>query len=411
MTKPFLTLIRTNHRYRSLFIASSTSAIGDWFGHIAIFALLAEMGNSTFEAAALALAWVFVLRQLPVLMCAPLAGLAADTFPKARILIASDLVRAMSAALLLVAPFVTSSLYVYLLLFISALATSFFEPARSAITPELVEPEEIVTASALGSMMWSIAMVVGSALGGLTVEAFGWRVALAVDGFSYLLSAFFVSRIALNATSTTTEALPAPPTIRQLVNLLISDERIRALSLVKAWAGIGGGAYLLLVIFGQKIFTLGEKGALGISVLYIARASGALLGPVIGRHVAKNDLSKMRQIIVIGVILFSLSYASLGITSHWSAALIAVFFAHLGMSLTWVFSSVMLQIEAPPGFRGRIFGFELGMHILIASISMLIYGYLLDAEILSPQGAALTIGATSLSAAVWWWYALKRWER
>ncbi len=409
MSSSYLTLICNNRRYRSLFLASSISLIGDWFGHIAIFTLLTEIGNST-GASALALALVFVLRQLPILLCSPLSGLAADTFPKGRILIASDLVRAACAGLLILSPFVGSSIYIYALLLVSALGTSFFDPARSAILPEVVERDQIVTASALGSMLWSIAMVVGSALGGITVEAVGWRGALAVDGLSYLASAYFVSRLGAKNRGPSLNESFTTPTIGQLINLLRYNKQIRALTLIKAWIGIGGGAYLLLVIFGQKIFTFGEKGALGISALYIARALGALLGPVWGRSLTRNALPKMRNLIVLGIILFSLSYASLGITDHWCGALVAVFFAHFGMSLVWVFSSVMLQIEAPAEYRGRIFGFELGMHILILSLSMLAYGYLLDLGILTPQGAAVTIGATTLLAAVWWCNSLRLWN-
>ena len=117
---------------------------------------------------------------------------------------------------------------------------------------------------------------------------------------------------------------------------------------------------LLATIFGQRIFPVGGSTAAGIGVLYGARGIGAGLGPIALRWMVGQKPRTLRRAIgpaffLIGVFYMALSVAP---TLPLQPAL-SVLFAHVGGSILWVFSTVLLQMEVPDRFRGRVFSAEL----------------------------------------------------
>jgi len=80
--------------------------------------------------------------------------------------------------------------------------SGFFEPARSAIIPSLVPKKDLVTANALSGSTWSVMLAFGAALGGVIVYLFGIKVAFILDAGTFILSAWFLSKIPSQKKST-----------------------------------------------------------------------------------------------------------------------------------------------------------------------------------------------------------------
>src|SRR4030095_4251406 len=83
----------------------------------------------------------------------------------------------------------------YVLTILQFSVSSFFEPARAALVPALVENDELLKANTLSSVTWSAMLTLGGAIGGLTASLFGVRVSLIVDALSFLVSAALVLSI------------------------------------------------------------------------------------------------------------------------------------------------------------------------------------------------------------------------
>src|SRR5437879_4162431 len=88
-------LLRQNPNYRYTWVAQVVSEIGDYFNNIAVFALVMEKSGS-----GLVVTGVMLARAIPAVLAGPVAGVLLDRWDRwdrRRIMIAGDIVRAVSA--------------------------------------------------------------------------------------------------------------------------------------------------------------------------------------------------------------------------------------------------------------------------------------------------------------------------
>jgi hypothetical protein len=178
---------------------------------------------------------------------------------------------------------------------------------------------------------------------------------------------------------------------------------------VKAGWGLAGGVLLLLSIFGQRIFPVGGSTAAGIGVLYGARGIGAGLGPIALRWILGQKPVTLRRTIGPAFFIIGGFYMALAGAPSLPIAALCILCAHFGGSILWVFSTVLLQMEVPDVFRGRVFAAELALVTLTSSMSSYATGYALDRAGWSPRALSLTLGAMFLIPGVLWMLMLLRW--
>ena len=132
---------------------------------------------------------------LPIVLISPIAGVIVDRVSRKKVMIISDLLRCGVVLGFLLVEDQDALWLVYALVIIEISLSGFFEPARSAIIPSLVPKKDLVTANALSGSTWSVMLAFGAALGGVIVHLFGIRTAFILDASTFLLSAWFISRI------------------------------------------------------------------------------------------------------------------------------------------------------------------------------------------------------------------------
>src|SRR5664279_5946157 len=156
----YVRLIRGNANFRRLWIAQIVSENGDWFYTLAIYSLLLDL---TGKASSIALA--LVLQVLPHTLLGPLSGVVNDRFSRRKIMIATDLLRMVIVACMLLVRSQGSVWVIYPLLFLETVMVAFFEPARSAVIPNIVAESEVIVANTLSSGTWAFDLAIGSVLG------------------------------------------------------------------------------------------------------------------------------------------------------------------------------------------------------------------------------------------------------
>src|SRR5262245_22696095 len=129
----YLELLRTQRGFLRLWLGQLVSECGDWLQIIALITLFPTHGRSV-EL----LAGLFVVRMLPGIVWAPLAGVVADRFPRGRVMVAADLARAAVVLCYLFVRGPEDVIWIYLLMFAQESLTCFFEPARVAAIPQVV---------------------------------------------------------------------------------------------------------------------------------------------------------------------------------------------------------------------------------------------------------------------------------
>ncbi len=407
----YVSILKHNRNFRLLYIGQTISQLGDWFNAVAVYALLLDLTGS-----ATAVAWMMIVQFLPVAIFGPLAGVIVDRVNRRRLMIATDLVRGVLILTLLLIRRPDQVWIAYVVMAVAVGAQAFFEPARTATIPNVTAPEDLLAANALSSATWSAMLALGASIGGLVTALAGRNVAFVVNALSFFASAFFIARTQYDARPAAAPkpegwlALSGISDLIEGVRYVRQRSHVAALMFVKAGWGLAGGVLLLLTIFGQRVFPLAGGSAAGIGVLYAARGVGAGLGPIALRWIIGQQPRRLRRTIgpayfMVGVFYIALAWAP----SLWVAAL-CVLCAHFGGSILWVFSTVLLQMEVPDRFRGRVFATELALVTLMSSASSYWTGRQLDRAGWSPRTLAFSLGIMFCVPGLLWLWIQSRWE-
>ena len=396
-------LLTENRNFRRLYLARLVSLFGDWFNLLAALALLRAIGAES----AGAFGGVLILKMLPSALLAPVAGVVADRFSRRALMLGADLLRAVIVAGMLLALWFPDPRLVYVLLGLQAAVSVFFEPARSAILPDIVRPEELTAANALGAATWSTMLALGSAVGGLFTATLGWHAALLVDVGSYLLSAVLL--LGVHEPPWTRAAagglLSGFANLAEGVRYMAREGAVWTLALVKSGWVLGAGATtLLLTLMGEQVFpdVLGQ-GILAVTVLFVARGLGTGAGPFLARWLSRSHPPTMERLIGWSFLGGAVFYGAVSASpSLWVAAAMVVL-AHLGGATCWVFSTIRLQQLVPSTLRGRVFAAEHAGFTLFSAGVVALYSALADQAGIPPRTLLFSSGVALLLPGLAWW--------
>ena len=171
--------------YRIYAAGALVSNIGTWMGRVAQdWLVLTELTDHSSSALGL----VTGLQFLPFLLLAPVSGAIADRFPKRRILLVTQTVLALTAALttLLVLTHTAQLWMIYALALAQGLATAIDNPARQSFVSEMVGHESLANAVALNSASFNAGRLVGPGVAGVIIAVLGIWQAFAVNTLSFL---------------------------------------------------------------------------------------------------------------------------------------------------------------------------------------------------------------------------------
>ncbi len=277
-----------------------------------------------------------------------------------------------------------------------------FDPAFSAATPNIVDPQDLPAANALSGSLWGTMLAVGAGLGGIVATVFGRDTAFVIDAVSFGVSALLLWGIRRPFSEEREPGHEHPRMLDATIEVLQyarRDHRVLALIGVKAGFGLAAGVLALLPVFGAEVF---DRGEIGVGALMAARGMGALAGPFLGHRISGQGHRRLFGAIGIALTVFGASYMALGLApSLWIAAGV-IFVAHLGGGAQWVLSTFGLQVLVPDHIRGRVFAVDFAMITLSLAVSSLIASAIADSA--GPRIAALLVGAMAVVwAIVWTW--------
>jgi predicted MFS family arabinose efflux permease len=412
MAVGYIDLLRRNRAFRQLWLGQVVSQMGDWFNTIALYTIILNLTGSGRDVGLL-----LVARFLPSFLFGPLSGVVADRFSRQRIMIVTDILRALVVLGFLFVRTPDQLWLVYVLTVFQLGLSTFFEPAKTAAIPSIVEDRELVAANAISSVTWSVMLTLGAAIGGVITGWFGTDVAFVLDGATYLLSAALIASIRVQKRRkretqklTIGRALGITQTIEG-IRYVKDRPRVLALLLVKPAWGLGGGILTLLAVFGERIFPVGKSAATGIGVLFAARGIGTAVGPIVARRMAGEVDRRMQAWIGIAFLIGGVFYAAFGSATGFVFALVVLGVAHCGGSILWVFSTVLLQRGVDDNFRGRVFAAELALVTLTMAMSNYATGELLDRFQISPRLVTIGIGIFFIMPGLAWFLTQRWWDR
>ncbi|MCH7493237.1 MFS transporter [bacterium] len=399
----YLQLIRTNRNFRRLWSGHVVSLLGDWFNFVATAALL-----TAFTDSGLAVAALFVVRMLAPFIVSPVAGVLADRMDRRRLMVATDIFRAVVVLGFLLVRGPEQVWLLYTLTFLQMGASGFFMPARNAILPDLVSRRELGAANALSAATWSVMLAFGSALGGLVAGAWGTAPAFAIDSATFVVSAFLVGSIRGHSK-------PAPPAggggfraaakeyfeglayLRKNLDILLVASVKAANSLI-----IVGGFGVSQIFISERYFVLGEGGSTGLGLMLATLGVGTGLGPIAARAVTGDRRRSLRLAIAIGFLVSGLGLLIVSTLRSFPVVLLGTLLRGIGAGTGWVFSTALLLRLLPNRVRGRVFSFEFAMFTLMNAIGAAAGGWALDRGGFAVPGLLRLLAALCLLPAALW---------
>ena len=398
----YRSFLQLRPKYRSLWLAQVISLSGDWFNTIASVIIV-----NRYSASGLAVGGLFIARALPPFLLGPVAGVVADRFDRRKVLILSDVLRAGIVLCFLLIDRPERLWLLYVLTVLQFSVSTFFEPARAALVPALVENDELIKANTLASITWSAMLTLGGALGGLTASLFGVRVSLIVDALSFLVSAVLVLSITGQFRSNAVHALESGwKNFVDGLRYVRKNLDVGLVTLVKALGQVGSFD-IISAIYASRVFREGQEGATTLGLMFTAFGVGAVIGPLIANRLGDSSVTWLRRAILGGFVCMPLAWLIVGVAPSLPIALLGCILRGIGGSVNWTYSDVLLQMSVPNHLLGRVFAFDFAVFTLAVSISLWLTGFITDEFHLAPRTIVLMLAVGSLAPLAIWSAALR----
>jgi MFS family permease len=391
------------HRnYRLFFGGQFVSLVGTWMQQVAQAWLVMELSDSD----PLWLGVVATAQFLPVIVLGLFAGLLADTLPKRQTLMAVQAVMMVLAILLTVLSFsgVVEIWMVVVLALGLGCANAFDMPVRQAFAIEMVGPKDVGNAVSLNSAMFNGTRVVGPAIAGLTIGAFGVTAAFAINAISFL--AVIIGLAAMRDDELIRPRLiPRPRSVGEVGTGLAEGLRyvwhtpvvLMAVSVVGLVATFGMNFQVLIPPLAQDVL---QSDAAGYGFLMTASGLGALLAAI-----ALVVGGRPRPIrIALGGIVLGVASIALALTGVFSIALLLMALVGGGGIAMAATANATIQLSVPDGLRGRVMSVYTTVFAGSVPVGGLAMGALASAAGIPfaiAVGGVLSLG-TGLAALFWW---------
>ena len=373
------------HRdFRLLWLGMCVSLLGDGAFLVAIAWQVYELSN-----APTALGMVGIAMTVPTIAFLLIGGVASDRLDRRRIMICADLMRVLAAGTLAVLS-LTGMLelwHVIVMVAVYGTGQGFFAPAFDGLVPELVPSDELPQANALDQIVRPVALrLVGPALGGVLVGAFGAGAAFGLDAATFAMSAvalLLMRRPAARSSDT-------PPSL--LGDLREGWQFVRRRSWLWATFGSAAIAYLLFMGPVEVLLPYIVKEELGGSAaeLGLVFAAGGFSSVLAAAFLGQRGLPR-REITFIYIVWFlaTLAVAGYGLAAAiWQLMLVSAAFNALETvgTIVWVTAK---QRHVPAEMLGRVSSLDWLISIGLLPVSFALTG---------PVSAAIGVQATLIAA-------------
>jgi len=389
-----------NHRnYRLFFIGQAISLIGTWMQQVAQSWLILTLTHDPI--------WLGVIvaaQFLPVLVFGLFAGVIADSWPKRRLLLVTQVTKMILAFIVFVLV-VTGSIQVWMLVLIAlalGVANAVDMPVRQSFGIEMVGREDLINAVALNSAMFNGARVIGPAIGGIVIATLGIAPAFLFDALSFLAVIVGLLMMREQDLHGTGVAIRRPESFSAVIESLregITYVRTTPIVLlatvtVGVVSTVAMNFQVLIPPFAES--TLGV-GADGFGFLMAASGAGSLTAAL---WLAFGGRAKP-LLLCLGAVLLGAAEIVLGFTTIYALCLTLMFTAGFGAILMATSANTTIQLNVPDVLRGRVSAVYTTVFVGSTPFGGLMIGWLA-----STIGPALTMIASGLSAFVFGLFAL-----
>ena len=340
------------HRnYQILFPANTVSNIGSWAQRVAQDWLVLELTNNNGTYLGLVTAVQFA----PVLFFSLHGGKLADRFNKRKVLILTNIMGGAASLGLgvLVITDLIALWHVFALAAVLGISTAIDAPVRQPFTTEVVGQSDLPNAVSLNSANFNAGRLVGPAISGGLIAAFGTGPSFIINGLSY----FFVIAALLNLNEKAFFHLDRPKSdgnIREGIAYAKARPDIYVVMLMVFFlATFGLNFQIFNALMATQEFGLGPA-SFGLMGTFIA--IGSLTGAI---GSARLERFRNTKFVIKGGILFSISIMVFAVIPSYNLYLVWLPICGFVALTTLVSANSIVQTSTDPAIRGRVMGIYL----------------------------------------------------
>jgi MFS family permease len=334
--------------FRLLWIGLIASAVGTWMQIVAQSLLVLKITHGS----AFALGSVSLAQAVSFLLFAVIGGGVADHFDKRRLILCTQSISAGLAILLgiLTATGVIQLWMILVLSFLNGTVLSFDQPARAALLPVLIPPEDLMNAISLQSMVFNGASTLGPALAGLGVGMVGYAGNFFLNGASFVGVIIALSVMHVPPVTDRGHQQPMIAAIRGALATVRCDAVLPwALSGYGALLFLGPSSALILPVYAVNVLHIGpERLGLLFSSFGLGSILGALMLATLGYNVRKGNLY------FCGILVWVSSLTVFALSHLLWVSIIALVAFGVGQMFTGTTTITLLQTRVPEQMRGRV---------------------------------------------------------
>jgi len=389
----FTALLRNNRNYRFTWTGQIVSEVGDNFNNIAAH-----------RNPGLVVTGVFLSRAIPMLAAGPIAGVLLDRMNRKRVMMASDMVRAVIALGFILCIHQKGEALMYALSAMLMFASPFFTSGRASILPAIATPEELHTANTMTQTTSWASLTIGALLAARGVQA-GYEIAFAFNALSFVISALCIWQLrrpgGFRAEGRKKHEGTGFAQYREGLRYMRATPLVAGVALISlGWASGGGAAQVLFSLFGEQVF---HRGAAGIGIIWGCAGIGLLMGATIAYWLGKRlSFVGYKRTVPIVYLIHGGAYVAFSQmpTLGWACVFIAISRAAVAISSVLNYSQLLHHVE--DRFRGRVFATLESLTWSMMLVSMMGAG---TASIrYSPRTIGAVAGCISSTTAFFWWW-------
>ncbi|MEI6822567.1 MAG: MFS transporter [Bacteroidota bacterium] len=304
----------------------------------------------------LALGFIGLAEAIPFLTSAIFAGLAADRFNRKKIMMVATFVYLMGAIALLILSYHFSDMYfrygvmpVYSIIFVTAVARSFFYPAQSALMAQLVPRDLYHNSSTWNSTVFHIAAVSGPAVGGLIYGFAGIHAAYISVITGVVLAFAIFSRIKNKPLPKITKNETLFESLLAGIRFVFSNQIILGAISLDMFAVLFGGAVAMLPAFALEVLHVGPQ---GLGFLRAAPAVGAVIMAFILAY--NPPLKSAGRNLLYSIAGFGLCIICFAISRNFYLSFALLALSGMFDNVSVIIRQTILQLYIPDEMRGRV---------------------------------------------------------
>ena len=358
-----------NRNFSLFFTGQSVSQIGTWMQRTAVSWVIYSVSHSAFM-----LGLAIFAQQFPAFLFSLYGGVVADRYSRRKILLitqSASMIQAIVLALLILA----NHYVIWEILALSSLLgiiNAFDVPARQPMIHEMVShSEDIPNALALNSAMVNIARLVGPALSGFVLQAFGAGICFSVNAISFM--AVIISLLLMQLPPFT------PPAVKKKIVheltegfvYLKNTPSISIVLLLMAWMSLLILPYDTMVpVFAKMIFH-GNAATFGYISSFIG--AGAIAGSLLMASVKKAG--KLDRVLIISIVILGIGLIFFSRISNFMMAMPFAVLIGAGSMLPMTAAITIIQMEAAAAMRGRVMSYIAMAYFGLLPLGSLLVGY------------------------------------